>query len=367
MPETDAPGPSLVANWWRRNWLKTIASLAIAAGFVWLLERGALPVIPSRAAFARVRWWTVAAYCACLLGVHLARSGRWYWLLAPIRRMPLRDILCTSFIGFLAILAMPFRTGEVVRPLLIRREGTLSGWAAMGTVAAERILDGLTLSVILFVALAVARPLDPLPDHIGALPVPAAAVPSAARGAVILFLVAFAVMTAFYVARDRARRLTLATVGRVSERLGTWLASRLEQLTDGFRFLPQARFTVPFALVTLAYWLGNAASAWLLAWGCGLDAITYSQACTVVGVVALGILVPNAPGFFGAFQVSAYAALAMFYPPADVAGVGSAYVLLIYVCQVGVTLVVGLGALVVDRDNVRRALATAEAEDAPAA
>lgn len=350
---------SLVALWWRRHWLKALASLAIAAGFVWLLNRGALPVIPARTAFERMRWWTVPAYCVCLLGVHLARSGRWYWLLAPVRRMPLRDVLYAAFVGFFAILLLPFRTGEMARPLLIRREGALSGWAAMGTVAAERILDGLTLSVILFVALVVAKPLDPLPDHIGNLPVPAAAVPSAARAAVVLFLVAFAVMTTFYFARQRARRFILATIGRISEQLGLWVAARLEQLTEGFRFLPQARYTVPFAVVTLVYWLGNAASAWLLAWGCGFHDITYSQACTVVGVVALGILVPNAPGFFGAFQVSVYAALAMFYPARDVAGIGAAYVLLIYTCQVGMTVVVGTTALVLDRDNVRRALGSA--------
>ena len=33
-----------------------------------------------------------------------------------------------------------------------------------------------------------------------------------------------------------------------------------------------------------------------------------------MGVLALGILLPNAPGFFGAFQISIYAGFAMFFP-----------------------------------------------------
>lgn len=323
---------------------------------MWLLRAGALPLFPGPEAFAGVKWWTVWAYTAIWIAVHLVRSLRWHWLLAPIHRVSLRKVLTVSTIGFAAILLMPLRTGEIVRPVLIRQQGKLTAWEATGTVAAERIIDGLMLSALLFIALQLATPLDPLPDHIGALPVPVAVVPGAAYSALILFTVAFVVMGAFYWRRAWARRLVENVLGLISLRLAAWLATRIEQVAAGLRFLPQTRFALPFVLATALYWLLNAAGAWLLAWGCGFTDITFAQACTLVGVLALGILLPNAPGFFGAFQISVYAGFAMYFPAEKVVTAGAAYVFLLYLIQVATTLAGALVAAVVERVDLSNAL-----------
>ncbi|MBK7586539.1 MAG: flippase-like domain-containing protein [Myxococcales bacterium] len=343
-------------SWLRRHGLKLFGSLLIAAGFVWLLHKGALPILPGASAFSKMRWWTLPVYIGMWSTVHVIRAMRWHWLLAPIHPVPLRRIVAVAFIGFAAILLLPFRTGEVVRPVLIRKKGHLSGWAATGTVAAERVIDGLCMSVMLLVALLLSTPLDPLPTSIGALPIPASVVPRAAYSALALFAVAFSVMGIFYWRRDFARSVTERVVGIVSKRLAAWLAERVEKVASGLSFLPQWRYTVPFLLVTVCYWLLNAAASWLLCWGAGFDQITYVEACVSMGVLALGILLPNAPGFFGAFQISIYAGLAMFFPPELVVGPGAAFVLLIYLSQLAITASGAALGLYWERTSVGEAL-----------
>jgi uncharacterized protein (TIRG00374 family) len=333
---------SAIVPWLSRHRLKLLVSLLIAALFVWMLHAGALPLVPGREAFSRVRWWTVPVYLVLWVLVHTIRALRWYWLLAPIRRVPIRTLLPVSLVGYAAILMFPFRTGEAVRPVLLHRRGGVSGWAAMGSVAAERIIDGLFLSILLFVALQLATPLDPLPDHIGELPVPVAVVPGAAYATFGTFFVALSVMSVFYWRRQWARDMTQAVVGLVSPALARWLATRIETVAQGLHFLPRLRFTVPFLLATLAYWALHCATAWLLAWGCGFDSISFAEACVTVGVLGLGALVPNAPGFFGAFQMSAYAGFAMYFPAADVVSAGAAYVFVAYGVQVAVILISAL-------------------------
>lgn len=344
---TDAAPPS----WLARHWLKVLASTLIALGFAWLLHAGALPIVPDGRAFEGVRWWSVAAYVVLWSVVHWVRAARWYWLLAPIHPVPLRRVVNVAFIGFFAIVALPFRTGEVVRPVMIRKRGALSGWAATGTIAAERIIDGLVLSVLLFVALLVSTPLSPLPERIGNLPVPATVVPGAAYSALALFAAAFAVMALYYWRRAWATRVTQAVVGRVSPRLAAWLSERVSKVADGLKFLPRLRYTGPFVAATVAYWLLNAAASWVLAWGTGFADMSYSEACVNTGVLALGILLPNAPGFFGAFQISVYAAFAMYFAPERVVGPGSAFVFLLYISQLGVTS--GAAALGLVREHTR--------------
>ena len=83
--------------------------------------------------------------------------------------------------------------------------------------------------------------------------------------------------------------------------------------------------------------------------------MSFSQACVVLGVLGLGVLVPNAPGFFGAFQLSVYAALALFFRSDTVLGAGSAYVFLLYLGNVGLPLIIGSIALFFEPTRLRGA------------
>src|SRR5262245_25966454 len=95
-----------------------------------------------------LRWADLAPYLAgyvvLLAVIHVCRAWRWRNLLAPLGvQVPAGRLLAISFVGFMAILAFPARLGELVRPALIRRKGELSASAALGTIAVERIVDGL--------------------------------------------------------------------------------------------------------------------------------------------------------------------------------------------------------------------------------
>ena len=89
----------------------------------------------------------------------------------------------------------------------------------------------------------------------------------------------------------------------------------------------------------------NVFAFWLLLWGAGVPSPTLLQAGVVQGVMGLGMVVPNAPGYFGTFQISAYAALVLFYPLAVVTQAGAAFVFLLYVIQMLLTLGAGAVAL----------------------
>jgi len=343
-PET-APLPSVAPDRPQTPWRGRLAvSLLCGVGLAWILLRGGLPLLPPDGAFDLLRPWTVVAYVASLALVHWFRAARWRHLLRPLGHVSLRDVVSVSWVGFGAILLSPLRSGEIVRPYLVTRRGPVRLWEATGTVGAERVIDGLALSVILFVALRLATPLDPLPDHIGDLPVPVAAVPKAANGALLLFCAAFVAMALFFFARDFARRATEKTLGLVSPRFGTSVAHIVDRVAQGINFLPSPRHLVPFLLETAAYWGINAAGVWLLAWGSGLSGITLAEACVAMGCIGIGILVPSGPGYFGAFQLSTYMALAMYFPESALRGPGAAFVFVLYAAQVGWHLVaLGLG------------------------
>lgn len=334
-PETDtasavvAPRPSLL----RRHGVKALVSLLIAAAFAWALLRAGLPIVPDRAAFGRVRWPLVAAHAGILVTVHFIRAVRWRHLLRPIapdiRR---RRVVAASWVGFTAILLLPLRAGEIVRPWLIRDRKKITLSSALGTMGAERVIDGLVVTAVLAGALLFVPRLDPLPKTFGDLNIPVAAIPAAGFAALALFVTLFVAMAVFYFARSFSQRVIRATLGRISPRLADRFAAIVGGLAEGLHFLADRRHGVPFIAETLTYWGLNAVGMWVLGLACGLP-MTFGHACAVMGVLAVGILVPAGPGLFGAFQASTYGALAMYFAPTMVTWEGAVYVFLLYGVQ----------------------------------
>jgi hypothetical protein len=199
------------------------------------------------------------------------------------------------------------------------------------------------VSVLLLVSLWLARPMDSLPDRIGDLPVPASLVPSAALSAASIFAAGCVVMGLFYWRRASARRVTELVLGVVSRKFARWVAARLEEVAAGLGFLTRPRFSLPFLLLTVGYWALNAATYWVLLEACGIGSLGFFNAAATMGVVALGIMVPATPGFFGAYQLGIYAGLAMYLEPEVVIGAGSTYAFLAYVLPMGLTILMGLG------------------------
>jgi uncharacterized protein (TIRG00374 family) len=346
-------------GFFRRHAAKLIASAIITAGIVFTLQKGGLTLWPEGGDFAHVRWWSIPAYLGTLVAMSYFRAVRWRYLLRSFADVPRRRVLAVSWIGFAAILLMPFRIGEIVRPYMLREKGKLSMSSATGTVVAERVVDGLFLSIVLALALVLVPTIDPLPQKVVGLPISVASVRASGFAMLGLFTVAFVVIAVFYFARAWAHKATLAVFGLVSKRLGEKLAETAEKLANGLHFLGRGRDAGPFLLETTAYWGFNALGMWILAWGCGVthadgSAITFGESCALMGMLGCTILIPGPPGLLGVFQAGIYAGMTMYFPTSVVTGAGSAYVFLLYAIQLVWTIGSAGFFLAVDRNALKQ-------------
>jgi uncharacterized protein (TIRG00374 family) len=246
---------------------------------------------------AGLHWVDLAPYLAGYLVlqvvVHLCRSLRWNNLLAPLgTRVPPGPLLAISSVGFMAILALPLRLGEFVRPGLLRQRGYLSGSAALGTVAVERIIDGLFISMMVFGAFLAHRgagaPSWMMPAAFGALGLFAGA---------LAFLV-FAMRKAEPTVRFC---LALTLLPRFAPRLAAAIEHRLLDVIRGFAALGHGRSLAMFLIWTIAYWACNGLCMWLLARAFGLP-LSLVGAFATMGLLGVGISLPNSPGMVGQFQ-----------------------------------------------------------------
>jgi uncharacterized protein (TIRG00374 family) len=319
----------------RRILPKLAISIALGSLFAWLVNRGGVPLIPPAHAFEGVAWWTVGAYVVILLATHFFRASRWRFLVRPVKDdIPFRDVVLLNWIGFFAIFALPLRLGEVARPALTKIRHGVSISAGLGTVAVERVVDGLVTSLCVVWAL-FALPHRASGDEL------VRSLPYYGGVAVAVFSAAFVGLTLFLWQRALAVRLIRGTFGRVSAKLGDFVAAKVAGVAEGVRSIAHPKLAIGFLTETLLYWGLNALGMWILGMGAGLD-MTFGHAVAVMGILAIGILLPAGPGLFGNFQLAISTALKLYFATSVVGVQGAVYVFLMYATQAVVITAAGV-------------------------
>jgi uncharacterized protein (TIRG00374 family) len=267
---------------------------------VWLLRSVDLPELGRQ--LAGTSWWWVApAVAVGPLGLW-ARALRWRYLFPPRSEPP--GLVAANMIGYMANNVLPLRAGELVRVYLAarhlrgaRRMPTAESlWLAGATVVVERVLDSVSLVLILAVLIFV-------------IPVPAAL---QYAGAVILALdlVAAAALVGLIVAPAPSRRLLIRLTGR-------WpgLARRASRVLDmvllGLEGVRAREHLAPLLAWTVLIWTLGAVGAWALLRAVHLD-LALVAGWTVLVFVGFGISIPSAPGYVGVWHAAAVLALAIF-------------------------------------------------------
>src|SRR6266853_2349983 len=131
-----------------RAHIRTVIVLALAAGLVVLFLRNVdIRLVAGEILRARLRWLAVSL-AATLLSL-VIRSFRWQYLLEPLGHASFSNAFRATAVGFAASSILPARAGEVIRPYFLARHENMTATGAFATIILERVLDVLTVLVLL--------------------------------------------------------------------------------------------------------------------------------------------------------------------------------------------------------------------------
>lgn len=316
-----------------RRLAQALAGVAISAGALWLTLRGK-DLHGIWEAMCAADYGVLAPYAGTLLLIHLLRTVRWGLLLEPAGHVPFGRLNAASAVGFMALVLLPFRLGELARPLLVADGARLRVSSALSSVVVERVVDGLFAGVLLVVALLFVPETTP-GVHV-------------LRTAGVLVSVAFAVVLAFLVLGARNRAAAVRVVERLARPVSPRLAARAAGMADAFirglGGVPRRGKLAAVIVLTALYWAVNGYGMRLLATGFDLR-LSFHATCTVLGVLVAGVMIPAGPGMVGTFQGAVALGLALFVPHAVVATRGLAYANVLWAAQIGVQTAVGVAFL----------------------
>lgn len=318
-----------------RSHIRTILVLAAGAALIALfLHDVDLWGVVADIARAKPEW--LALSLATML-VNLAiRSLRWQYLLEPLGHTTFANAFRATAVGFAASSVLPARAGEVIRPYYLTRiapHEKMSATGAFATIVLERVLDMLTVLVLLASFVFVFGR-----DQAAANPVAYAAVKWAGLVAALGGVTAFVAM--FLLAGNPAG--LRKALSRLEQVLPSKLAGMIARIVEKFAIGLAAVRRPSRLAIALAWsfplWLSIGLGVWAVAVAFGL-AIPFTGSFLLLALLTIGVAVPT-PGAVGGFHEAFRIGATVFFGAPDSAAVGAAIVLHLF--SVGPALLLGL-------------------------
>jgi uncharacterized membrane protein YbhN (UPF0104 family) len=327
-----------------------LASLLAAALLLALVVRfGAIDLWPDPLVLPQP--WLFVAACALQIPYTLTRALRLRFVLDPLvaraladaeapnaRRFDWRVLQGSGMVSYPIVIMLPFRLGELSRPLLLTRASEPGvGFAeSVSAIAVERVVDGLVVVGMLFFGLGFAGFVEA--DHLAdatTLAGPESAdtiayVRGFGRLMALTFVLGLAVLIAAAARPSTLERIVSRTVpGRFGQRA----AAAAGRVAATIAVLLDWRAGLPFLLWSLIYWTLTICQLWLATLACGLG-LGFAEAAAVVAIVALAIQLPGGPAQAGSFQLGMAAALGLLTAPGE-HDAASSFAALMYLLQLG--------------------------------
>lgn len=277
--------------------IQLLVGLAVSAFFIYLILPSLhLPDVLDSLRTAEYGWLLpgVGVYFVGLW----VRAWRWHFTLRHLKPIPVAKLYPLVCIGYFGNNIYPLRAGEVIRSYVLRRRHGIAITSSLATVLIERVFDGLTMLLFVFLAL------------------PFAPMPAQYRNLVILLTLAMLAATAVFVwMAARPRRVALVygwlATRLLPQRFRTRTDDLVERFMAGLVSLGRGRDVLMIFATSIVIWLMETVKYWFVMHAFDFE-VGFIVLMLMNGLVNLATTLPSAPGYIGTFDTPGIETLAAF-------------------------------------------------------
>ncbi|MGI8547568.1 MAG: lysylphosphatidylglycerol synthase transmembrane domain-containing protein [Gemmatimonadaceae bacterium] len=240
------------------------------------------------------------------------RARRWRTILDPIfPKLPFDPLWRSTAIGMMVNNVVPARAGEVARAYVLTRETKVPFATSIASLAVDRVFDAIVLLILAFSSLL--DPRFPRGVRLGGQ-----SVESWAIGGTVLVAILVALLYTLVFFPAQLIRVFEVFARKLSPKIEARGRAALETFAQGLSVLRSPGHFFAVFLWTVLHWLCNALSWWVSMKAVGID-VPFSATLLLQALVAMGVAVPAAPGYFGVFEAVGKLGLAIYAVPATLA------------------------------------------------
>lgn len=252
-------------------------------------------------------WWLIPGIAVYFLAVWV-RSWRWHYLLRPLKNVPTRKMFPVVAIGYMGNNIYPYRAGELLRAVVLKRREGVPVSASLATIIVERVFDGVVMLAFVFLNLGELSGLNDSSGFVGSIR------NLAVYGAVIFI----AVLVVFLVAAmlpHQTRKASDWVINRiVPRRFREKFTGFTHRFLDGLESLRSPADVLMVFVTSVIIWLLETGKYWLVMHAFPFR-VSFFALMLMNGIVNLATTIPSAPGYVGTFDAPGIALLNAYGVP----------------------------------------------------
>ena len=269
----------------------------------WTLRDVSMAVVWHELSQSSVPLFLASAFCATV--IFPLRARRWQTILQPVApNTPLGPLWRSTAIGMMVNNLVPARAGEIARGYALTKETGIPLSTSIASLAVDRLFD-----MVVLLLLAVAALIDPAFPR-GAR-IAGQSLGSLAQGSIVIVVLLIAALYALAFFPTQLVKAYELFARRISPALETRGKAVLINFSEGLSVLRSPRRFLAVFAWTVLHWLVNALAFWLGFRAVGMN-LPFSAALFLQTLIAIGVALPSAPGFFGVFEKLANVGLAIY-------------------------------------------------------
>jgi len=252
-------------------------------------------------------WWLLPGIAVYFLAVWV-RAWRWHYLLNPIKVIPTRRLFPITVIGYLGNNIFPARAGELLRTVVLKKDEQVAISASLATIIVERIFDGVTMLMFVFINLSELATLTSSSGFVGNI-----------QQVAIWGTILFAAALAIFILAAMFPEKTLVFIETLTRRFlpvkyrekPVHLAQRF---LGGLAALRSPRAVLMVFGTSVLIWLLETLKYWFVMHAFPFE-VSFFTLMLMNGIVNLATTIPSAPGYVGTFDAPGIAVLTAYGVP----------------------------------------------------
>ena len=285
------------------NTFKIIIGLLISIGFLFLAFRQ-LDFQQMKQAFSVANYWLLIPSIIIIFASHWLRSVRWQFLMNPIRKIPVGNLFSALLIGYAANTILPAHLGEFLRAYVVGKKRNIPVSSALATIVVERIVDILSIVLILAVTLVI----YPFPNWVK-------------KSGYIMFGFAIGLFI-FLVLMKRYTEATLSFLHTLMKPFPQSITEKVEKLSrsfiDGLKPMKSKFDYIIIFLLSILIWLGYWFVMYINFYTFNLAAdynLGITTGLVMLVITTISVVVPSSPGYIGTYHWLCQFSLQLFHVP----------------------------------------------------
>ncbi|MCG8336681.1 MAG: flippase-like domain-containing protein [Proteobacteria bacterium] len=308
------------------NTIKLVLGIIISIIFLYLAF-GKIDPTKMKESFLTANYWFFIPATLVMFFSHWTRSVRWRYFLKSIKTIRVNRLFSATLIGYMGNSILPAHLGEIFRANVVGRNEGIPTSSVLATVVIERIIDVLTLLIIMLIAVFA----YPFPEWV-------------TLSGYIMFAGVAALFLFLFLLKQQ-HKLTVSLMNFGLNILPQKISKKLEELIytfiDGLNGMKKRRDYIKVIVYSLVIWFCYWLVFYILFYSFDLVE-TYSlnavSSLVLLVITTISVVVPSSPGYIGTYHFLCMKSLELFGVPSTV---GLSYAFIAHGISIVPTAIVG--------------------------